>query len=178
MALVEWLVAVPLALMIALLALQWALVWQARHAVEYAALIAARSAATEHGSADALERGLAEGLGPWWGLEHNAERLLRLNEGLSAGWLAWERLWPPPTVFEDYGQAALDEQGRPIRGEQELPNDNLRFRSDAAGARSGINVQEANRIAVQVTLGVPLYVPLASALFVRVMQMVGQSAAT
>lgn len=170
-ALIEWLVGVPLAILIGLLCLQWALIWQARHAAEYAALMAARSAATERGDAGALERGLAEGLGPWWGLPQGPQRSLRLNEGLQAGWLHWERVWPPPAVFEDFAQPAQDAYGRIMRGERELPNDNLRFRSDAAGARSGVNVQEANRIAVQLTIGVPLQVPLASALIVRVMQM-------
>lgn len=171
-ALIEWLVGVPLALMIGLLCLQWALIWQARHAAEYAALMAARSAATQRGDAGALESGVAEGLGPWWGLPQGPQRVQRLNEGLQAGWLYWERLWPPPTVFEDFAQPAQDAYGRIVRGERELPNDNLRFRSDAAGSRSGVNVQEANRIAVQLTVGVPLLVPLASALIVRVMQIV------
>lgn len=177
-ALVEWLVGVPVVLMIGLLCVQWALVWQARHAAEYAALMAARSAATHKGDASALESGLAEGLGPWWGLALGPERVQRLNEGLQAGWLSWERVWPPPTVFEDFAQPALDAYGRIVRGERELPNDNLRFRSDAAGARSGVNVQEANRIAVQLTIGVPLHVPLASSLIVRTMQMVDKCSST
>ncbi|MFK7962861.1 MAG: TadE/TadG family type IV pilus assembly protein [Burkholderiaceae bacterium] len=169
-AIIEWLVAIPIVLMIGLLSLQWAIIWQARHAAEYAAFLAARASATERGDAQSLERGMAEGLGPWWGISQTPQQVARLAEGLQAGWLAWERVWPPPTVFQDFAEQAIDAHGRPVSGARELPNDNLRFRSDAAGARSGVNVQEANRIAVQLTLGVPLQVPLVSALIVKVMQ--------
>lgn len=171
-ALVEWLIAVPVVLLIGLAILQWSLVWQARHSLEYAALKGARAAAMEHGHAAGLEQGLSEGLGPLWGLADQVSQKQELGKGLAAGWIAWRRMWPPSTVFADFAEAARDASGRPIRGQREIPNDNLRFRPSTPGAASGLSLAQANQIEVRVTYGVPLVVPMISSLIVRVMEVI------
>lgn len=171
-ALLEWLIAVPVVLLLALGVLQWALIWQARHALEYAALRAAQVAATAHGEAASVRAGLADGLGPLWGEESAQLSLARIDEGEQAGWLVWRRIGPPPEVFTDFAEPARDAFGQPIPNLLEIPNDNLRFRGGEAGSASGLTLQQANQLTLQVRYGVPLVVPLVSTLIVRVMEVI------
>lgn len=60
--LVETLVALPVLLLVSLGAVQWALIYEAKANLEYAALMAARAGAVEHADADAIRKGLARGL--------------------------------------------------------------------------------------------------------------------
>lgn len=166
----EWLVAVPVVLLIGLAVIQWALVWQARHALEYAALRAAQVSATEHGSAQGVRAGLADGLGPLWGESDAAQILARIATDEASGALAWSRIWPPASVFDDFAEPAVDDAGNPIANLREIPNDNLRFRLRRTGAQSGLDLQQANQISIRVRYGVPLRVPLISSLIVRVME--------
>ncbi len=171
-ALIEWLVAVPLVLLLAFSGLQWALIWQARHALEYGAQGAVLAAATQHGQSAALEAGFAAAMGPYWGLADEQSQRRRVEQGVASGWFAWRRAWPPAAAFTDFAEPALDDFGRQVAGESEIPNDNLRFRTRVSGATSAITLQEANRIVLQVTYGVPLVVPVVSSLMVRVMEMI------
>ncbi len=168
----EWLVAVPVVLLLGLGVLQWALIWQARHALEFAALRAAQVAATAHGEAGAVRSGLADGLGPLWGEASAQLSLLTIDEGEQAGWLAWQRIGPSPEVFADFAEPARDAFGQLIPNLQEIPNDNLRFRDGEAGSASGLTLQQANQLTLQVRYGVPLMVPLVSSLIVRVMEVI------
>lgn len=171
-ALIEWLIAVPVVLLIGFSILQWALIWQARHALEYGAQGAALSGATSHGGKQAIEQGFGAAMGPFWGLADRAGQQQKLSQGIAAGWFHWQRIWPPPEAFTDFAEPALDDFGRRIAGQSEIPNDNLRFRPRGPGARSGLTLLEANRIGLQVTYGVPLVVPLISSLMVRVMEVI------
>jgi|GEM_PF-5595770 len=65
-AIIEWLVATPMCMIVGLGALQWALVLQARHGLDYAVEQGARYAAVEYGRGEAINKGLAKGLQPFW----------------------------------------------------------------------------------------------------------------
>ncbi|MEZ5741308.1 MAG: TadE/TadG family type IV pilus assembly protein [Burkholderiaceae bacterium] len=153
-ALVEWLVALPVLLLVGLGVLQLALVLQMRGVLEYATQLAVRQAALAHGHGHAIEAGLLDGLRPAWQHTGAAQGQARLAQALAAGWLQWERRFPDPPVLADFAVGALDEWGRPLAGEREIPNDNLRFRPDQPGARSGLTLTEANRIEVELRYGV------------------------
>jgi len=180
---IETLLAAPIVLLLGLSALQWALVFHAHQAVSHAAVEGARAASVDHASAAALERGLARGLAPWLygssGPEDHAQSIARaqneLARGRGAGWSSWRRLSPTRESFDDWAVAARDDDGRPVEGVVEIPNDNLDLRGVASlpasgvagyrggepiGAASAQTLADANLLKVEFTYGVPLTVPL------------------
>src|SRR5690606_14255866 len=64
---IEFALAAPVLLMLGLGALQWAMVFHARQAIEHAAIEAARAGSVGNALPEAIERGFARGLLPYWG---------------------------------------------------------------------------------------------------------------
>lgn len=183
MSLLETLIALPILLMFGLGALQAALVLQARHALNFALLEAARSGSVEHASPDAIRAGLARGLLPWlYGaadLNEYASNLARaslhLAQGEGSGWLIIDQLSPTPESFDDWAEPARNANGELIDGLREIPNDNLSARSataqpasgvsgrrgnEAIGMVSGQTLTDANLLRIRLDYGVPLLVPV------------------
>ena len=63
---IELAIALPVVLLLALGALQWALVFHARQAIEHAVIEAARAGSVGQARTDAIVTGLARGLLPYW----------------------------------------------------------------------------------------------------------------
>jgi hypothetical protein len=180
---VETLLAAPIVLLLGLSVLQWGLLFHGRGAVAHAAQEAARAGSVDHASVDAIERGLARGLAPWLhgasGPEEHAANIARtrahLSQGRAAGWASWRRLTPTAESFTDWAETARDENGEPIEGLIEIPNDNLTLRTGMRMPASGVagyrgaepigsvskqTLSDANLLKVEVVYGVPLTVPL------------------
>lgn len=180
---IETLLAAPIVLLLGLSVLQWGLLFQGRGAVAHAAQEAARAGSVDHASADAIERGFARGLAPWLygasGPEEHAANVARthahLAQGRAAGWATWRRLAPTAESFTDWAETARDEDGQPIEGLLEIPNDNLTLRSGLRQPASGVagyrgaepigsaskqTLSDANLLKIEVVYGVPLTVPL------------------
>ena len=184
---IEFAVAAPVVLLLGLGALQWALVFHARQAIEHATIEAARAGSVGHALPAAIETGLARGLLPYWGTlpeirAAGADRQVavaaaraRLSQAQAAGWIVVRRLSPMRESFADWGEPALDGWGRPVPGSIEIPNDNLMFAEQrapsggAAGAHLGLPVGrlsgqtllDANLLKIEIVYGVPMTVPLA-----------------
>ena len=62
---IETLIALPILLIVGLGALQFALILQARHALNFALIEAARAGSVEHAEPTAIRTGMARGLLPW-----------------------------------------------------------------------------------------------------------------
>lgn len=180
---VETLLAAPVVLLLGLSVLQWGLLFHGRGAVAHAAQEAARAGSVDHASAQAIERGLSRGLAPWLhgasGPEEHAANLERtrahLAQGEAAGWVAWRRLAPTAESFTDWAEPARDDDGEPIAGLIEIPNDNLALRTGMRLPASGVaghrgaepigsvsrqTLSDANLLKIEVVYGVPLTVPL------------------
>ncbi|MEZ5660988.1 MAG: TadE/TadG family type IV pilus assembly protein [Burkholderiaceae bacterium] len=166
-ALIEWLVVMPLLLLFCLGVLQVALVIQARFAIAHGAHEAIRVAVSDHGRDAAIAQGLAWGLRPFWREPDLASALARLAHAQADGGVRWRRIAPDPAVFDDFGEQGVDDHGQSIPGRLELPNDNLAFRPLAVGARSGLDLLQANRLGLEFVVAVPLDVPFAGPLFGR-----------
>lgn len=189
----ETLLAAPIVLLLGLTVLQWALVFHGRQAVAHAVAEAGRAGSVDHGSDEAIERGLARGLVPWlYGstgpVDHAANQLrarvhLRLGQG--AGWVDWRRLSPTAASFADWAEPARDARGIPVPGQLEIPNDNLSLRDGARqpssgvlghragepiGRASGQTLADANLLKLEFTYGVPLTVPLVGRLAAWIMR--------
>jgi len=171
---IEWLIAAPLVLLLGLGALQWALLFHGRQALDYALQQAARAGAVGGASAASIERGLAQGLLPYFGggsAGHPVslslpDAIVRVRAGQPAGWLQWRQLSPTRASFDDWGEPARDAYGDPVAGAIEIPNDNLRHRPRVAGALSGQTLADANLLKLELRYGAPLSVPLVGALAV------------
>ncbi|MBU6269783.1 MAG: pilus assembly protein [Betaproteobacteria bacterium] len=183
----ETLLAVPLVLLASLLALQFALVLNARQAVVHAAIEGARTGAVNHADPRAIERGFARGITPWLigsqgALDHEQavwRAGMHLYGGMLDGWVRWRQLSPTEASFQDWAVPVLDDAGLPIPGSREIPADHLDARRWLAGggaeagalpgegpvgAASGQTLSEANLLKLEFTYGVALVVPLAGRL--------------
>lgn len=187
---VELLLALPIVMLLGLGIAQYTLVYQARHALDYALTQSARQGAVDHASGSALRRGLAAGLVPylygasdWAGLiaaETRAEA--HVAEGIEAGWISLRQRSPTQESFEDWSVPALDTMGEPIAGLVEIPNDNLDNRrtrtepvsgtagshlGEPIGSVSGQTLADANLLRLELVYGVRLAVPLVGKLIIR-----------
>ena len=197
---VEFLVALPVMLLLGLLIWQWGLVIQARAVVDYAAREAARAGALGYASPEAIEQGMTSGLSPLWvsnsDLVGSASAFqasaLRFGVATREGWLRWRQLSPTQASFEDWGTPSAG--GSPfgaLSGALEIPIDNPALRSrhgvplpsagsaidpagrpvvgqgtglpvaEPVGSSSGQTFREAGILRLELSVGVPLHVPLA-----------------
>ena len=198
-AFVETLLAVPIVLLLGLGALQWALLFHARTALEYALLEGARAGSVAQARPDAIEAGLARGLMPFWfGVDATRPWPVavgasgaQLRQGLAAGWVAWRQLAPTIESFGDWGEPARDAAGYPVAGLVEIPNDSLQWSAlrqpaggtsglrgdEPIGARSQQTLTDANLLKLELRYGVPMTVPLVGRIAVWVMRIVDGCAA-
>ena len=187
---VELLLALPVVLLLGLGIAQFMLVYQAKHALDYALTQAARQGAVSHASGDSIRDGLAVGLVPYlygagdWNqlLLAEARATEHVEQGLSAGWIRLRQRAPTLESFADWAEPALDPMGDPIPGVVEIANDNLDSRrlrmqplsgiagerlSEPIGQLSGQTLADANLLRLELIYGVRLVVPVVGILLVR-----------
>jgi hypothetical protein len=190
---VELLIALPILLFLGLGALQFALVFHARHALTFALTEAARAGSVAHADPQAIRSGLAGGLVPWlYGAQDVGEYVLNVGrarahvvQGEALGWIRLERVSPTPTAFDDWAEPARDANGGVLDGTVEIPNDNLAVRAlrtlpasgtagsrsgEPIGATSGLTLNDANLLRLRMEYGVPLVVPVAGRLIAWAMR--------
>lgn len=154
-AIAEAVIALPILLVVILGAIQFGLIYQAKATLNHAALQAARAGAVDHASPDALRSGLARGLLPLYSPSSSLDAVVSTIARIEADLAASARiriLNPTREAFDDFAET--------VDGIRELPNDRLHARSTAIGARSGLNVQDANLLRAEITYGYELKVPL------------------
>lgn len=193
-ALVETLLAAPIVLLLGLGALQWALLFHARTALEHALFEAARAGSVSQARPADIEAGLARGLVPFWrGIDTSAElpaalaeAQSRLQRGLAAGWIEWLQLSPTVEGFDDWSEPARDAAGYPTPGVVEIPNDSLQWPwlrapvsgtagmrgVEPIGTRSQQTLNDANLLKLELRYGVPMSVPLVGRVAVWIMRIV------
>jgi hypothetical protein len=178
----EFLLAAPLILLIGLGVWQWGLILQARQIAELGVREAVRSGSVGQAEVEAIKEGLAYGLAPLWvDADSLKDRSLTVRMSRSVldsaelhGWLAWRQLSPTRESFLDWGVVtASDSLGAAAKV---IPADNVRWRlryaqpasgvsglagSEPIGATSGQTFREAGVLRIELTVGVPLHVPLA-----------------
>jgi hypothetical protein len=180
---IEFLVSLPILLFVGLGALQFGLVFQAKHALNMALIEAARAGSVAHADPEAVRAGLARGLVPWlYGAADLGEYALNLvrarahvTQGELLRWIELEQVSPTSASFGDWAEPARDANGGVIPGMREIPNDNLSSRAlrtppaqGTAGDRSGAPIgrlsgqtlADANLLQLRLDYGVPLAVPV------------------
>lgn len=194
---VELLLALPIVMLLGLGIAQFTLVYQAKHALDYALTQAARQGAVAHASPESIRQGLAAGLAPYlygatdWAALLAAE--VRANnhvtQGAAAGWIKLHQRSPSLESFSDWAEPAINAMGEPIAGLVEVPNDNLdnrRFRtqpvsgvagvhhSEPIGRLSGQTLADANLLRLELVYGVRLAVPVVGSLIIRTLSLWNQ----
>lgn len=157
---VETLITIPVLLFIGFALVQLYFIWEAKLTLNQAVLLAARAGAVSNINIAQMNAALAKGLVPLQAPDLNnpvtpantvyfnaftqSQNLLSTNSSLRIA---------NPTVeaFTDFGTAAG------------IPNDHLQARSAQVGALSGVNIQDANLLRIQVAYGIDLQVPFIGA---------------
>ncbi|PHV07909.1 pilus assembly protein TadG [Janthinobacterium sp. BJB412] len=156
----EFLVVFPLLVMLVFGVIQFALLYQARATLNYAALLAARAGAVHNGSATSMRVALASGLAPLFASEPTMSdytgAVLKANLETAAlsNLTKIDVLNPTAKALQDFARARLDGSGR------ELPNDTLNYRNPTPGTKSALSVQDANILHVRVSYCYRLIVPV------------------
>jgi len=151
----ETIVAVPILWLVIGLAIELAVLFETKAALNHAALQSARAGMVANAEPSALVNGLARGLLP----------LFSPEPGLAGAseTLATETL-PDVLVFSririlNPTRAAFNDFGENNGGERQIPNDELHRRGTGTGGSSGINIQDANLLKLEVTYGADSKVP-------------------
>ncbi|MEW6021104.1 MAG: TadE family protein [Pseudomonadota bacterium] len=158
----EFLVALPVLILLLFGIIQFALIYQARATLNHATMLAARAGALNNGNEDKMRAALTAGLVPMFAKAPSigAYELARKEVGLKEtakllGLAKIEVLNPTRAAFTDFARPRLD-----TKAGRELPNDTLNYRSTGAGGASKISVQDANLLHVRVTYCYRLFVPV------------------
>jgi len=133
------------------------LFYRAKAVVDYAALQAARSGATNFAKKDAMREGLARGLMPLYAegtgngalAEAYAKAVVAAHNPLST---RIEVISPTRQIFDAFKTTQFD-------GSEGIPNSSLPFRSTTPGA-DGLTVQDANILKIRVVYGYKMIVPV------------------
>ena len=151
----ETIVAVPILWLVIGLAIELAVLFETKAALNHAALQAARAGMVANADPAALVNGLARGLLPLYSPE----------PGLAgaAETLATEAL-PDILVFSrirvlNPTRAAFNDFGENVNGRARDSNDELHRRGTGTGGASGISIQDANLLKIEVTYGAEAKVP-------------------
>ncbi|HUA82059.1 MAG TPA: pilus assembly protein [Dyella sp.] len=141
--------------------LQAILFYRGKATVDYAAQEAARAGALYGADMGQMQKGFARGLTPLYATAASSRNPLGVYEAFKTAQLQITTMGvgsitvisPTTSAFDDFKEAQYD-------GTMALPNDSLNFRSNKLGGRSGLSVQDANILKIQVTYKFPLIVPI------------------
>ena len=151
----EFLIVLPIMLMLLLGAIQFAFIYHAKTTLNYATFESAKAGTLENAQISAMENGFSRGLAP---LFTHYDTLPAVNQArvfvrqeISAGHVKIERINPSKQSFDDFAIS--------INGITQIPNDNLMSRAANVGSLSGQTIQDANLLKIRITYCYPLYVP-------------------
>jgi hypothetical protein len=167
---VELLVILQVMLLLIFGAIQFALIYNAKITLNYAAFEAVRAGTLNHAEFNAVKEGFARGLAPLYsytpkggdpvaGFQVARERVLKEFD-TPEKLVRIERLNPGLKAFEDFALETGD-----------IPNDNLKFRSSRPGMLGHKGIQDANILHIRVTYFYPLHVPMVSSIISKAVRL-------
>ncbi len=185
--LVEFVLIVPVLLLIVLGTIQTALAFHAKSNLNHAVFQAARAGSVSHAVPEAMFDALARALVPYFGggatTVELAQRLASVKADLAQGSARLEILSPTSRSFDDYSSPELARRfggGRRVIPNvnilnMQCPRDRPGCPSDPASNASGQTLQDANLLALRVTYGIPAskQVPLAGRLYTSSLKLLG-----
>jgi len=164
--LVEFLIVAMVLLLVGMLCIQLALIYQAKLVLNYATFEAARAGAVAHAQLPAMRRELGIRLSPLAGGGSSASgpaTAIALSSATVHNPVntSIELISPSLASFDDWGKTGESSRWRYI------PNNHLRYADDDVGSRSGLTLRDANLLRIRVVYGIELKVPLVGAMLAR-----------
>lgn len=155
---VEFIIVAPILIFLGMGIIQMGLVYHARNILDYATFEAARSGAVTQASNQEMKKELAYRLGPIFSGDGSSDgvrsavgrAVAAVNNPLRT---QLRIINPTAAAFYDFGVRD------PETGETVLPNAHLQHRSTSVGATSGVTIQDANLLKIEVTHGYELKFP-------------------
>ena len=174
---VEFLISIPIVLLLILGSLQASLLYQARLQLEVATQEAARAGALHGGDLNEIREGLARGLTPLYTHGQGVADLAkaRARAEVAARTATIEILSPTQEALADhkeFGRLPLDDKtGQALTPGGNwgwgIPESQLGYRKTALGGQSGLSIQDANLLKIRVTYHHPMIMPFIDRLFAR-----------
>ncbi|MCP3668883.1 MAG: pilus assembly protein [Gammaproteobacteria bacterium] len=171
----ETVVIIFVTLLLLLGIIQFALIYNAKTTLTYAAFEAARAGAVNYADRNSIEFALARGLAPLYTSIESSDSILdnvdsvkvardRVLAEIKAGdYACIERINPTSTAFDAHG---IDDPTE-LFDNKIIPNDNLHYRS--ALPQGGVSIQDANLLKLRITYCYPMYVPIIANTIKRLM---------
>jgi hypothetical protein len=164
-AMTEFVIIIPVLVLLIFGAIQIAFIYSAKITLNYATFQAARVGANEHATYSALRRGLVRGLAP---LFTSTSSMANVKEDIAAGIDSGETRRSAVSEVDNYvriirlspSMSNLAPSGFGEKNELgyfEIPNDNLMYRPDASSKGS---IQDANLLKIRVQYCYKLMVPI------------------
>ncbi len=172
----EYLIILPVLLLLILGIVQFALIYQAKTTVNQAAFEAARAGAVNNARRSAIQAAFARGMAPLYtgrlgdgddpldvgdSLTRNRavqrardrvrDELPETVDDLDSAFVCIERINPTEAAFRDFASPATDNM---------IPSDHLLWRVATPGPASQLSIQDANLLKIRVTYCYPMIVPL------------------
>jgi hypothetical protein len=162
-ALVEYIIILPVLLMLVLGSIQFAMLYRVKSTLDYATFIGARQGALKNASSLSIKDGIASSMTPLFTYKDDIPNLLKgraisMIEVFNPLTMKVEVLSPTKKMADDF--AIVDPENPTSK--RIIPNDNLTYRPTTEGGSSGINIQDANLLKIRVTYCAKLVVPLAN----------------
>ena len=164
---VEFLVILPVMLLLIFGSIQFALIYHAKITLNYAAFEAGRAGTLGYGKFDEVKEGFARGLAPLYSYFESDIDIRKKREGRTAEDQVEAFQMARNKIYEEF-----DSDNKLIRIERLNPtdnafntftkihNDNLKYRSSTPQGKSHVSLQDANLLHLRITYWYPLYVPL------------------
>lgn len=165
---VETLITIPVLLFIGAALVQLYFIWEAKLTLNQAVLMAARAGAVSNIDIGQMNNALAKGLIPLQAPDLNSPvtpadtayfNAFTESQNLVLANSLLRIANPTVEAFADFGIAAA------------IPNDHLQARATQAGALSGVNIQDANLLRIQVAYGIDLNVPFVGAFILGIVNL-------
>lgn len=150
----EYLIILPVLLLLILGVIQYAFIYQAKISLNYATFMGARQGALKNADLRAIKDGVAAGMTPFFMRTDSAPtfatlgiaRAVSMIEIFNPGTATVEIISPTQGAFDGFQE------------DDAIPNDNLMFRN--ADPQDGMSIQDANLLKIRVTYCVKLNVPV------------------
>jgi len=155
---VEFLVVAPLLCYLGFGIVQLGFAYHAKNVLHYATFEAARTGAVNNADIESMRNELAYRIAPLIHGDGSDAAIASALQQASVAVLDPVRthlriINPTSAAFEDFGVIDAD------TGQQVIPNSHLRHRASSIGSQSGLSIQDANLLKIEVTHGYELRLP-------------------
>lgn len=160
----EFVIIIPILLLLCLGILQFSLFFIAKSTLNQATFSGARQGAVNNASLCSIRRGIVKGLVPLYQTSGTAQDIGGYLESLKNAWLKIMGATPGAvnSVSIDIlnpGTASFSDFKQTIDGEAAIPNSRLLYRNTSAGSNSKQNIQDANLLKIRVHYCYKVIVP-------------------